>query len=100
MSGVRWRSRSAIDIAPMTRQSASSPDAACCSSAPTARSPASTIANVVIYQVLRRFQPEIQPRPAAEAGADGDVERLADAPDPPPGSALTQSGQGGVRGER
>jgi uracil-xanthine permease len=43
-----------------------------------------TLAAIVIYQVLRRLQPEIEVRPAREAGAYGDalVEPLAHTPDP------------------
>src|SRR3954462_13749627 len=41
-----------------------------------------TLAAIVIYQVLRRLQPEITSRPAREDGGYGAVERLADAPDP------------------
>jgi uracil-xanthine permease len=43
-----------------------------------------TLAAILIYQVLRRLQPEIDVRPGAEGGAYGDalVEPLAHTPDP------------------
>jgi hypothetical protein len=52
----------------------------------------------VIYQVLRRFQPEIQPPPAGEGGVHHDIERRAHAPDTRGESVWTQSGQSGQAG--
>jgi hypothetical protein len=54
----------------------------------------------VIYQVLRRFQPEIQPRPASQGGACGDVERLAPRPGPTPWISVDTVPQVGVERER